>query len=187
MATDEVRLVRGMEVTTGERTAYDLARREPLTEAVVAVDALGARFGFPPTELLEFARRYPRARGVRRLPEVVALADPRAESPMESRLRLLLVAARLPHPCVQYPVRDRSRRVVATVDLAYPTERIAVEYEGGEHFTPERGSRDVYRYTRLTDLGWRVYRYTAADVYRRPTEVVAEVARALPFACADSR
>ena len=53
-------------VTTPLRTAYDLARREDLAEAVVAVDAVDAlanRGRFAPDLLLHFAAHYPRARG----------------------------------------------------------------------------------------------------------------------------
>lgn len=168
----------GLALTTPLRTAYDLARRRELVEAVVALDALAARFRFAPAEVLTIADRHPGARRRRRLPEIVELADPRSSSPMESRLRLVLVRAGLPKPAVQHPVTDRVGRTVATVDLAYQAERIAIEYEGGEHFERERVIRDVYRYTRLVDLGWRVYRYTAKQVYWRPEQIVAEIDRA---------
>lgn len=179
LASDECREARGVVVTTPLRAAYDLARRGFLVDAVVAVDELAGRFHFAPAELLAVAERHTGARGSRRLPEVVSLAEPRAESVMETRLRLVLVLAGLPRPAVQHEVRDRSRRVVATVDMAYPGDRIVIEYEGREHFTPERGARDVYRHTRLQDLGWRSYRYTQRDVFGRPAEIVAEIDRAL--------
>jgi hypothetical protein len=58
--------------------------------------------------------------------------------------------------------------VVATVDLAYPADLVAIEYEGADHFTDLRVLRVGGRYTRLAALGWRVYRYFAPDVYGRP-------------------
>lgn len=82
--------VRGCRLTSPLRTAWDLARRTDLVDAVVAVDALAARGGFAPSALLDRRRTTPGARGSRRLDRVVALAEPRAESPMETRLRLLL-------------------------------------------------------------------------------------------------
>jgi hypothetical protein len=179
LAEDERRTYRGVGLTTPVRTAYDLARRCSLAEAVVAVDALAGRFGFAPAEILGLARRHRGARRTLRLPEVVALAEPLAASAMESRLRLVLVLGGLPRPAVQYRVPDRRAYVVATVDLAYPEQLIAIEYEGADHFAGHRVARDVHRYTRLVDLGWRVYRYTADDVYQRPARIVAEVTRAL--------
>jgi hypothetical protein len=179
LAPDEYRTYREVRLTTPLRTAYDLARRADLTEAVVAVDALCREFGMKPAEVLEFAGRHPGSRGCAQLPDVVALADPRAESPMETRLRLLLVRAGLPVPLTQYPVLDRGGHVLAWVDLAYPSHLIAIEYEGADHFAAERVLRDAHRGTRLTDLGWRVYRYFARDLYRHPHRIVAEISRGL--------
>lgn len=49
---DDLVEVAGCRVTTAARTAWDLARRLPLVEAVVAVDALAHRGSFGPPELL---------------------------------------------------------------------------------------------------------------------------------------
>ena len=179
LAPDETRTYRGLGLTTPVRTAYDLARRCEQVDGIVAVDALCGRFGFKPDELLTLARRYPGARGLRRLSAVVSLAEPLSESAMETRLRLVIVGGGLPRPVAQHCVSDRRAYVVACVDLAYPEHRIAIEYEGENHFTRERAMRDVYRYTRLQDLGWRVYRYRSRDVYRAPDRIVAEIRRAL--------
>ena len=177
---DEHRLYHGLRVTTPTRTAYDLARRAPtLIESVVAVDALAGRFGFAPRDILALARRYPRARGRRRLAEVVDHSEPLAESPMETRLRMLLVLAGLPRPKVRHTIVDERGRMLATVDLAYPKARVAIEYEGGDHFERRRVVRDVRRGTRLVALGWRLYRYVAADVYVTPRRTIEEVALAL--------
>jgi very-short-patch-repair endonuclease len=182
LAPDECREEQEVRLTGPLRTAYDLARWLEEIEAVVAVDALCRVSGMKPVEVLEFARRYPGSRGCARLPQVIRLADPRAESAMETRLRLVLVLAGLPLPVAQYPVFGRSGNVVACVDLAYPAHRIAIEYDGADHFTVQRSVLDGTRGTRLADLGWRVYRYFAHDVYRNPARIVAEIARALGLA-----
>lgn len=179
LAADERRRYRGVEMTTPVRTAYDLARRGDLTEAVVSLDALAGRFGFAPTEVLELSGRYPRARGRRRLAEVVAHSEPLSDSAMESRLRMVLVLAGLPRPKAQHCVTDQRGRIVAYVDLAYPDQLIAIEYDGDQHFERERSKRDVRRGTRLTDLGWAVYRYLAGDVYNTPERTIREVREAL--------
>ena len=69
--------------------------------------------------------------------------------------------------------------MVARVDLAYPDRRIAIEYQGGEHFEPERAKRDTRRGTRLVDLGWAVFQYLASDVYTTPERTVREIREAL--------
>jgi hypothetical protein len=169
----------GMAVTTPRRTAYDLARRLDLVEAVVAVDALANTGRFDPEEVLRLAERYPGARGRAQLPRVVDLAERSSGSPMETRLRLVLLLRGLPRPEVQYPVLDDRRRRAVWLDLAYPAQRIGIEYEGIDHTRPEGVLRDVGRYTWLVDDGWRMYRFTKYEVYGQPDEIAATIGRAL--------
>ncbi len=180
LAADELCRAGDVLVTSPVRTAYDLARwSADLAEAVVAVDTLANRGRFAPAKVLRLAERYPRSRGRRRLPRVVELAGARSGSPMESRLRMLLVLAGLPVPEVQFPVADERTRTAVWIDLAYPEHRIGIEYEGGEHWKPERVLRDAGRYTKLVDEGWRMYRFTKKDVYCHPSRTVDRIARAL--------
>jgi hypothetical protein len=83
----EITEVKGLKVTSPLRTAYDLARRGDLVERVVAVDRLANVHRFNPDLLLHFSARYRRSRGNELVPYVLAHADPRAGSPMETRLR----------------------------------------------------------------------------------------------------
>nr|WP_239028408.1 DUF559 domain-containing protein [Pseudonocardia acidicola] len=167
----DVLMAAGCRVTSPQRTAWDLARRLELTEAVVAVDTL-ARGRFAPTDLLARRSREPGARNCRAVERVVELADPRAESPMETRLRLILVLGGLPVPEVQYRVRDEHDFVIARVDLAYPEARLAIEYDGATHFTRERSKRDRRRDAVLADLGWDTLRFVDDDVlWSRPQTV----------------
>ena len=185
---DEVTTVAGIGVTTRARTAYDLARVPSLVEAVVAVDALatadaGAPGGaFLPPDVLRLRNRHLGARNSRRLPEVVALADPLAESPMETRTRLALVLHGLPAPVSQFEVRGAGHRHY--LDLAYPRYRIGVEYDGGEHLTPDRARADLERQHRLSTLGWTLVRPRAALVLQRPRLVAVQVRRELDRAAA---
>lgn len=174
----EVDEVTGMSVTSPLRTAYDLARRLPLVEAVSAVDAL-CRLGVqPPTALLDLARRHPGARGLVQLLEVVRLADPGAESPWETRLRLLLVRAGLPAPATQVCVEDPVRPF-AVLDLGWDRWRVAVEFDGRHHASGAQFSRDLRRHNELLSRGWSVLRFDAATVAHHPERVVAEVRLAL--------
>jgi very-short-patch-repair endonuclease len=176
----EVGVRRGVEVTTFRRTAYDLARWcDDVVEAVVAVDRLSNKGGFAPADVLRTAERHPRARGRKRLPRVVDLADRRAGSPMETRLRLVLVLRGLPRPEVQWVVQDERRRRAVWLDLAYPAHKIGIEFEGEEHAKPERVLRDIARATALVDEGWRIYRFTKHQVYGEPDEIAVKIDRAL--------
>jgi len=98
---------------------------------------------------------------------------------METRLRLILVLGGLPTPEVQFPVQDEVRRRAVWLDLAYPEQRIGIEYEGADHTRPERVLLDAGRYTRLVDAAWRIYRFTKYQVYVEPDEILATIGRAL--------
>jgi very-short-patch-repair endonuclease len=179
LMTDEVCEVEGLPVTTPVRTAFDLARRGGLVDRVVAVDALSNAHRFDPPQVLGLAERYRGARGTGGLAEVVDLADARSGSPMETRLRLLIVRAGLPRPEVQWPVQDQLTRTAVWLDLAYPEQRIGIEYDGGVHTRADTVLRDIGRHTALLDQGWRVYRYTKLDVRHRPDRIIAQLRRAL--------
>lgn len=167
--TDEIATLADVTVTAPVRTAYDLARRPGLVEAVVAVDALSHVHGFAPGAVLDLGRRHLGARGSARLTEVVRLADARSESPMESRIRVIIVLDGLPSPVLQHPAGPYR------LDLSYPELKVAIEYDGDTHRTQERAMRDLNRQAYLTDDGWTVLRFTAAQVLRRPWWVAARV------------
>jgi hypothetical protein len=150
----------------------------PLVEAVVAVDALAraASGTFQPAQLLVRRAAEPGARGARRLAEVVALADPRAESPPETRLRVALVRAGVPTPEVQFPVLDEHGFVLARVDLAYPAAKLAIEYDGAGHFDAGRARRDRARDGELAGIGWQTLRLASDDLDALP-QAIQRVAR----------
>ncbi|BDZ41394.1 hypothetical protein GCM10025865_06930 [Paraoerskovia sediminicola] len=164
--------------TTRDRTAADLARRLPRTRAVAAVDALLNGTATRITDVRSVFDSMSGARGVRQARTVLDLCDPGAESPRESALRLLLVDAGLPRPVTQHVVRDAEGRFVARVDLAWLRERLAVEYDGAHHDTPEQIRRDRDRLNRLRLAGWTVLVIDRHQM-RDPHRVVAQVRHAL--------
>jgi very-short-patch-repair endonuclease len=166
---DEISWVGRVPVTSPLRTAYDLTRRSPLVEAVVAVDTLAHAYGFVPHELISLGYRHLGARGSAQLPDVARLANPLAESPMETRIRMAIHADGLPQPVLQHPVGPYR------LDMAYPAVRLAIEYDGGEHREPERALRDLDRQAWLSTAGWRILRFRAYDVLRRPWWVARAV------------
>lgn len=176
---DELVEVDGVLVTSPLRTAYDLARRGPLVERVVAVDALAHAHDFDPELVRRLGARHRGDRGLRKLDAALGLADRRAASPMETRLRLVLVLGGLPRPDVQCPVPDERTRTVVWLDLAYPDQQVGVEYDGAMHTRSDVVLRDIGRHTALVAKRWRVYRYTKHDVLRRPDMIVAQVREAL--------
>jgi hypothetical protein len=167
---------RGARATTPTATAFDLARIQPLDEAVVALD----QFLAPGLVLLDELRAAANALtgyGCRQVRAAVGLADGRAESPQETRLRLLLHRSPLPLPTAQFSVRVDGR-FVARVDFAWPELEVAVEYEGLWHGERQHVARDRQRLNRLTAAGWRVIFVTAADLHH-PAALIARIATAL--------
>jgi hypothetical protein len=101
-------------------------------------------------------------------------------SRMETWVRLLIVDAGLPEPVTDHDVYDREGRFVGCVDLAYPSLRIAIEYEGDQHRTdPRQWQRDIEKQERLADLGWRVIRVSRAHVFTDPESIARRVRAAI--------
>ena len=171
LGDDDLTVAEGCRASTPARTAWDLARRLTLVEAVVAVDALAGLGGFAPAELVARRAGQPGARGCRALDGVVALADSRAESPMETRLRVALVRSGLAAPEVQYRIVDEFGFTMARVDLAYPAAKLAIEYDGSVHFERRRAERDRQRDAELAGHGWQTVRLVADDLAGLPQTV----------------
>lgn len=167
----------GIRVTSPLRTAADLGIRPPLVEAVVVADMALQRRLVDLADLRAYAAAHSCRRGIAQLRRVIELAEPATESPMETRLRLLLVLAGLPRPKVQVPLEDSRGRFLGRPDLYYPAQRLGLEYDGGTH----RASMadDNRRQNRLLSAGFRLLRFTAGDVLRSPDLVVAQVRTAL--------
>ncbi|RBY79993.1 hypothetical protein DQ239_02535 [Blastococcus sp. TF02-09] len=173
----DVRSVRRYSCTTPVRTAVDIARHEELPGSVIALDVLLRRGLVDAGRLAEAVAAVPTGRGSRRARLAEALADGRAESPPETVVRVLLRTAGLA-PVPQFVVRDEHGRFVARVDLAFPGQRVAVEYDGAWHGHPGQLARDRRRLNALVAAGWRVVHLTAADLHD-PARVLAAVASAL--------
>lgn len=92
---------------------------------------------------------------------------------METRLRMLLVLAGLPRPEVQGSIHDDLGHPIGRPDLLYRTQRLAIEYDGGNH--RDRLVDDNRRQNRFVGAGYSLLRFTAADVYGSPNSVVMQV------------
>jgi very-short-patch-repair endonuclease len=177
LATEEVTRRDGVRVTTVVRTALDLARIQPVEEAVVALDQF-LRTGLVTLDDVRAAASAATGPGCRQIRRVAELADGRAESPQETRLRLLLHRSRLPRPLAQYVVRGSDGGFVARVDFAWPDAKVAVEYEGRWHGQPQQVARDRRRLNELAAAGWTVVFVTSADLHD-PVALIARIAAAL--------
>lgn len=175
--TSELVTVGGVARTDPVRTAWDVANWLDLIPAVTVIDGL-LRLGLVDDGgLREACQAKSGQRGSRRAERAFDLADGRAESPPESRLRVRLVLAGLPRPVAQCPVRLPGG--VYHPDLAWPEFQVAIEYDGVWHATPEQLHRDRRRLNRLVSAGWIVLHATSARVHRELPGLVRETRGAL--------
>jgi very-short-patch-repair endonuclease len=179
LGADEVVLRRRLPATSALRTVIDIGGRDTLTEGVVFADMFLHAGLVSMAKLRTHVADHPRAKGIARLRRVLDLAEPKAESAMESRLRMLLVLARLPRPDVQVSIRDDQNQFLGRPDLLYSKQRLAIEYDGGNH--RDRMVDDNRRQNGLVDAGFRLLRFTAADVYGTPDLVLMQVRHGLAW------
>jgi hypothetical protein len=168
----------GFPVTNPRRTWRDLAGVLPPAALLAVTDQLVARWCTPEDLRRQLSRR-PGGRGSARARAVLPVANPLAESPMESVLRWLLHGAGLPEPVLQHSVHDAAGRFIGRADLAWPERRVLVEFDGDLHRNRAVFVNDLRRQNRLIAAGWTVLRFTSADVMGRPAEVIAEIRAAL--------
>lgn len=173
LADDEIQMCRGMRVTTAARTAFDIGCCVP--DAIPMIDAVLNATGIKPEHVVTLADRYPGARGVRRLRAALELADGGAESPQETRVRLLLVGAGLPRPETQIELIGLHPRRIR-VDMGWREWKVAVEYDGIQHWNDAyQRAWDIERIALLEDAGWAVIRVSARMLSQRPQATVQRV------------
>src|SRR5258708_385649 len=150
--------IRGLRTTTLNRALGDLSLRLPAVEVLIAFD-------------MAMHRGLTLNGTGRKLRSIGAVAAP-AESPMETRLRWLLIQRGLPRPEVQVDLGDDKTRF-GRVDLYYPSARLILEYDGGNH--RDRLVEDNRRQNRLLSAGFRLLRFTAAAIHNQPAVVEPQV------------
>jgi very-short-patch-repair endonuclease len=174
ISRDHICYVRGLPVTSIERTWWDLASRLPLLDLVAAGDrALQLGASLPTMNAL--VKHRVRRRGNANAREAIPLLDSRSGSRPESHLRVITRQLGLDCFEVNQPVHDQSGGWLATPDLACRRSRIALEYQGEEHGNPVRMRRDITRDTDLRHEQWRVLYYGPAQVFGRPELIGPEL------------
>ncbi len=168
----------GCTLTTPERTWRDLAAVLPPPALLAVTDQL-LDLWCTRRDLARQLELRPSGRGSARARVVLPLGDRRAGSPMESVLRWLLHAAGLPAPELQFVISTVAGEFVGATDMAWPDRKVLVEFDGNVHRDRRVFVNDLRRQNRLVAEGWTVLRFTSADVYGRPDEVVAAIRRAL--------
>lgn len=183
----------GLRVTTPERTWADLAGVLRPFEAdwlVAVADHLvrspwrEGRRRAPISSIAALTRLLAACRGrpgIRRARAALEAARVGADSPQETFLRLALVRAGLPEPELQLVV-DPDDPWSPAVDLGYRAARLALQYDGAGHRTPEQQARDARREAYCLERDWFPLRCTWEDQRAGFGRVVASVRRRLAVA-----
>ena len=130
----------GFRATSVARTLVDCAREWGLVDAVVAMDDALHRQLVVPSALQDVVARERRWEGVATAARAVGLADGLAESPLESRGRVLIVTSGLPAPELQVELWDCDG-FIGRVDGWYEDAAVAVEFDGAVKYLDPRGGR----------------------------------------------
>lgn len=176
---DDVEDVSGVRVSGPHRLFLELASLLSLVDLVVVGDALVRLRKVTPQSLLAACERSD-ARHAASAVRAARYVRAEVDSPMETRLRMLIVLAGLPEPDVNHVLRDFEGRVTRRFDLSYPRVRLIVEYDGRQHVEVRANwNSDIRRREELDAAGWRILVVTSAGIYRHPAETVARVHQTL--------
>jgi len=176
------RLRGGLRMVSPARTFTQLAAVLSHDDLVIAGDFLVGR-KHPLCTLEELAgavKSMGPARGA--LAARLALPEVRqgTDSPMETRTRLMIARAKLPEPVIGHTVRDENGDFIGTPDLAYVRERIAIEYQGSDHWTnPAVFAEDIERRILFERAGWFVILVIADHIFRNPHWTTERIRTAL--------
>ena len=173
-------LRRGLPISTPEQTFLELAAAGlRLVDLVVVADGMIKVKHTTPERLGEAAAAW-HGRGCRVGRRAAGLARDGVDSPMETRLRLLIVLAGLPEPRVDLILRARDGSWRRRFNLAYEPLRLIVEYDGRQHSEDtEQWLTDIDRREELDRRGWRLVVITREGIYNDPLRTLVRVRDAL--------
>ncbi|MUL42666.1 hypothetical protein FZ103_16060 [Streptomonospora sp. PA3] len=176
-APGEIALYRGIRLTTPGRTLRDLVVVSDRHTAVSVIDSALHR-GAVTADLLPALRAANAGRpGAVRTRPWWSLADGRAQSSLESRIRLVCHDGGVPPETLQYPVYRADGTLAGRADLAWPSRGVIAEADGrAPHTLPEALFTDRRRQNRMVSTPERLVllRFTWRDLHR-PHDIAAAV------------
>ncbi len=163
--------VEGRLATAPAWTAVETARMLPRPRALATLDAALHSGWCTPAAIEQAITEQKGRRGIVAVRALAPVADGRAESPMESEARLVMLDGGLPWPKLQYEIEEWR------VDFAWPDAGVVAEYESVEwHAGRLEMLRDRARFAAIQHLGWTVIPIVAADVRMYPERLVDRIA-----------
>lgn len=172
-------LIQGVPVSSPEQLFVDLATQVSLVDLVIVGDHL-VRKNHSTLARLRARAAAASGPGARLARTAAALVRERVDSPMETRLRLLLVFAGLPEPVVNMTWSNNNGLTLRRFDLCWPGIRLIFEYDGRHHAeVVDQWESDLTRREEIDDAEWRIVVVTSDGIYKRPGETVAKAHRLL--------
>lgn len=172
-------VVNGRRATSAAWTAIEVARGLRRPRALATLDAALRSGTCSRPELWRAAVEQKGRRGIVAVRDLLPVADPRSESPMESEARLAMLDGGLPVPELQYEIIDGNGDL-RRLDFAWPDARVAAEYDGvAWHSGSEAMSRDRRRFNALADIDWTLVPIVFDDVRYAAQQMVVRIERQL--------
>jgi hypothetical protein len=160
--------IQGRLATAPAWTAVEVARTLPRPRALATLDAAMRLTGCSRGDLDRAVREQSGRRGIVAVRELVPLADPRAESAMESEARLVMSDHGVAPTELQYEIRDR-RGELWRLDFAWPESGLVAEYDSDSwHSRPSEIRKDKRKLAAVQEMGWTVIPIIGDDVRRHP-------------------
>ena len=162
---------RGVKVTGPVDTFLDLVPHLDLVDLVVLGDSLVKRDRTTTEALVEAAASL--GAGRRKALRAASLVRAKVDSPMETRLRLLVVLAGLPEPEVNIVIRDEDGAWLRRIDMGYRAPKLALEYDGRQHAdSRDQYASDVRRSEDLSNWRWREWTCVSDDIFKNPADAL---------------
>lgn len=167
---------RALPVSSPAQTFVELSEQLTLVDLVVIGDYFVRKKRMTPEELEAYCAEHggPLAR------RAASYVRRDVDSPMETRLRMLIVLAGLPEPVVNFKIYWADGSVRYRFDLSYPDHKIVVEYDGRQHRDDlAQWDHDVERREWMDREGWRLLPVFSWGIYKRPHRTLDRIHAAL--------
>ena len=162
----EIAQIAGIPCTQRLRATFDAMRfAEDLREAVVALDMMAAARQVSIRQMRGYVLAHPGWTGVGQARSALVLASEHSRSPNETRMHMVWrLDASLPAPLLNQPVWDLSGTLLGVADLLDPVAGVVGEFDGADHRTARRQTRDVAREDLMRRAGLEYFKVTGLDL-----------------------
>lgn len=181
LRAEERSSVDGIAVVSVDLALIEFARQSSFLAATTALDAALHR-DLTSKDALRARLSATSGKGVAKAAAALDFSDGRAESPGETRLRVLLFRHGFSTPIPQFEIRDGDGPLIYVADLYLPEENLVLEFDGkgkfaaGQMPNPQWSQFDHQRSRDqgLTARGYRVMHITSRD-FRDEKLLVAQI------------